>query len=248
MLTPERQSAILKLVNEKNSVTVAELVKLFDTSESTIRRDLITLDENGKLKKVHGGATSLVDNFTPFEYDVQTKTLLNVTEKEEIGKYAASLILDDDFVFIDAGTSTLHMVEHIENTKATFVTNGVEHAKKLLQKGLEVYIIGGKIKFSTEAIIGIEAIENVKKYNFTKCFMGTNGISVARGLSTPDVDEAMLKKQVVELSYLTFILADNSKFGKTSPVTFADIKKVCIITDKLFDKSYAEHTIIKEVL
>lgn len=90
------------------------------------------------------------------------------------------LVTNDDFVFIDAGTTTAAMIDFIyDNVRATFVTNGIVHAKKLIQKGLKAYIIGGQIKLTTEAVVGTEAINNLRKYNFTKTFIGTNGVSVS---------------------------------------------------------------------
>ena len=244
MLTSDRHNEILKIVNRNGSATVADLTEMLSASESTIRRDLIFLDNEGKLKKVHGGANSINDSFSSVEYDMDTKSSLNIEQKARIGSYAATLINDDDFVFIDAGSSTMHLVDNIAQSKAVFVTNGVAHAKKLIKKGLKVFVIGGELKLSTEAIIGIEAVSNVEKFNFTKAFLGSNGVSVSRGFSTTDVEEAMLKRRICELSYLTYILADSSKFGVVSTVSFADIKKCRIITEKQQKPEYHSETTV----
>lgn len=199
MLTQERHNKILELLTKQDTVTVGELSQGLETSESTIRRDLVTLDKMGKVKKVHGGAAAIHRVSTVFEEDVTTKSALNVTEKEAIGRVAAGLVTNDDFVFIDAGTTTAAMIDFIyDNVRATFVTNGIVHAKKLIQKGLKAYIIGGQIKLTTEAVVGTEAINNLRKYNFTKTFIGTNGISVKGGYSTPDVEEAAVKSEVLK--------------------------------------------------
>ncbi|WP_167958120.1 DeoR/GlpR family DNA-binding transcription regulator [Anaerosporobacter faecicola] len=246
MLTQERHSLILQVLQDRKAVTVTELSKELDASESTIRRDLITLHEMGKLNKVHGGATVLEDIST-FEADVETKSSMNVDEKNEIGRYAASLIKDDDFVYIDAGTTTLKLVDYISNTKAVYITNGFVHAKKLVQKGCKAYVIGGELKLSTEALVGAVGIQNLKKYNFTKGFLGTNGISLLQGVTTPEIEEGLMKKEAANRSYMTYILADHTKFGKASSVTFASLDQVCIITDFLPDEKYRESTIVKEV-
>lgn len=147
MLTQERHNKILELLTKQDTVTVGELSQGLETSESTIRRDLVTLDKMGKVKKVHGGAAAIHMVSTVFEEDVTTKSALNVTEKEAIGRVAAGLVTNDDFVFIDAGTTTAAMIDFIyDNVRATFVTNGIVHAKKLIQKGLKAYIIGGPDK------------------------------------------------------------------------------------------------------
>lgn len=248
MLTQERYSSILDVLQKKSAVTVGELTDMLGASESTIRRDLVSLDEMGKLRKVHGGATLLDQEFITSEPDVSTKSLLNVDEKIAIAKYAASTIQDNDFVYIDAGTSTEHMAEYIDNMKATFVTNGIVHAKKLIAKGLKTYIIGGQVKPVTEAIIGVEAVNNMKKFNFTKSFLGTNGIHENFGFTTVDVEEAMVKAEAASRSYMTFVLADHTKFDKVNAVTFASIEKACIITDRLEKSKYNDLTVIKEVM
>ena len=100
MLTQERHNKILELLTKQDTVTVGELSQGLETSESTIRRDLVTLDKMGKVKKVHGGAAAIHMVSTVFEEDVTTKSALNVTEKEAIGRVAAGLVTNDDFVFI----------------------------------------------------------------------------------------------------------------------------------------------------
>ena len=247
MLTQERHNKILELLTKQDTVTVGELSQGLETSESTIRRDLVTLDKMGKVKKVHGGAAAIHRVSTVFEEDVTTKSALNVTEKEAIGRVAAGLVTNDDFVFIDAGTTTAAMIDFIyDNVRATFVTNGIVHAKKLIQKGLKAYIIGGQIKLTTEAVVGTEAINNLRKYNFTKTFIGTNGISVKGGYSTPDVEEAAVKSEVLNRGRNNFILGDHTKFDKEYAVTFGILKDACIVTDELEDNEFREHAVVKE--
>lgn len=247
MLTQERHNKILELLTKQDTVTVSDLSQGLETSESTIRRDLVTLDKMGKLKKVHGGAAAIHRVSTVFEEDVTTKSALNVTEKEAIGRVAAGLVTNDDFVFIDAGTTTAAMIDFIyDNVRATFVTNGIVHAKKLIQKGLKAYIIGGQIKLTTEAVVGTEAINNLRKYNFTKTFIGTNGISVKGGYSTPDVEEAAVKSEVLKRGRNNFILGDHTKFDKEYSVTFGILKDACIVTDELEDNEFREYAVVKE--
>ena len=158
MLTQERYQSILSIINEKNAVTVAELAQLLDTSESTIRRDLTALDELGKIKKVFGGATSITQSGGMFEDNVHSRENLMYEEKTEIARYCAGLINNTDFIYIDAGTTTSRLIDFIENDKATYVTNGITHARKLIQKGLNTYMLGGKIKPLTEAVVGAESL------------------------------------------------------------------------------------------
>ena len=153
MLTQERYQSILSTIDERGAVTVSELAEMLGASESTIRRDLTALDEMGRLRKVFGGATSIKQVGSVFEDNFSTKEVLMSEEKTQIAMYCATLINDSDFVFIDAGTTTARLIDFIDNSKATYVTNGIIHARKLIQKGFNAYIIGGKLKPATEAVV-----------------------------------------------------------------------------------------------
>lgn len=247
ILTEERYATILKILEEKKAVTVLDLTKLLNSSESTIRRDLTVLHNNGKLYKVYGGATSIDNNYSTREEDVSTKKDLHREDKLEIAKYAAALIKRNDFVYLDAGTTTELMIDFITETNATYVTNGIYHASKLSSRGLNAYILSGKIKSSTAAIIGTQALDNLKRYNFTKGFFGVNGISTTAGFSTPDASEGMIKAEALAKCKKSYILADASKFNKIAPITFANISCATIITNASADKKFHDYTTIIEV-
>ena len=258
MLTEERYSIILERVKQNKSVKLLELCELLKASESTIRRDLTVLDERGLLKKVHGGAISAEEHsFNPEEQDVESKSKLFTDEKLAIARFSASLVeclqkplprQDGDFIFIDAGTTTGYMIDFLPDKKITFVTNAFVHAKKLAQRGFKVYMPAGEIKLTTEAIVGAECVSSLQSYNFTKSFLGANGISLSGGITTPDRNEARVKSTVVLNSQTVYILADHSKFDQISAVTFAQLGRVKIITDKLQDKKYLTKANIKEVM
>jgi DeoR family fructose operon transcriptional repressor len=248
LLTEERHSIILDTVNRQHVVKLKDLCAMLDSSESTIRRDLNQLAQRGLLTKVHGGAISLNESFSPYEHNVEEKASLFIEEKTAIARYAASLIEEGDFVYIDAGTTTEKMIDYIPSKNVTFVTNAFINAKKLAQKGFRVFIPAGEIKLTTEAIVGAECVISLQNYNFSKCFMGTNGISVSAGLSTPDKSEASVKTAVISRSKEVYFLADHSKFDKVTAVTFSALNRGKIITDKLPDKKYLTEASIKEVL
>ena len=249
MLAEERYAIILEQVRKNKSVKLPELCELLKTSESTVRRDLAVLDENGLVRKVHGGAVSVDEGaFSMVEHDVEEKSKLFLEEKTAIAKYAASLIEDGDFVFIDAGTTTEKLIDFLPDKNVTYVTNGFVNAKKMAKRGFKVYIPAGEIKTTTEAIIGAECINSLQNYNFTKSFIGANGIMVSGEISTPDRNEASVKSVVIRNSREVYVLADHSKFGQLSPVTFARLSQVNIITDKLNNKKYMANTNVVEVM
>ena len=249
MLTEERYAIILEQLRQYKSVKLPKLCELLDASESTVRRDLTELDERGLIKKVHGGAIAVDDcAFNLVEQDVESKSKMSTEEKIAIARYAASLVDDRDFVFIDAGTTTEKMIDFLPDKDVTFVTNAFVHAKKLAQRGFKVYIPAGEIKLTTEAIVGAECVSSLQCYNFTKSFIGANGISLSGGISTPDRNEASVKSTAVQNSQTAYILADHSKFDHVDSVTFAQLGRVKIITDKLPDKKYLTKADIKEVM
>ncbi len=247
MLTEERHAIILQYINDHKAATVTELTQLLDTSESTIRRDLTTLDNSKQLRKVHGGATALESNgIVTTEQDVRFKATQFGDEKRAIGKVAAGLIHCDDFVYIDAGTTTEALVDAITE-KAVYFTNGLIHAQKLMRKGYEVHVPSGCLRSGTEAIVGLETLESLKKYHFTCGFFGTNGIDPNAGFTTPDIGEAQVKREAFSRSQKVFVLSDASKFNQVAPVTFGDLERATIITDHLEDLRYREKTSIMEV-
>lgn len=231
MLSEQRYTTILELLEQKRSITVTELSELLDISESTARRDITALDKAGRLTKVFGGAVASSNVFSPLEPTVAQKTEVFKEEKQRIAKYAASLITKNDFVFLDAGTTTGYMLDYIDESDATFVTNAVAHAQKLAAKGKRVLLIGGELKGSTEAIVGTNAVTALHDYHFTKGFFGVNGISKTAGLTTPDMNEALVKKAAMGQCLESFVVSDHSKFNVVSSVTFSKMSNVTILTD-----------------
>ena len=197
MLAEERFSLIMEQLDRKRTVTVQELCEALNTSESTIRRDLTELDRQGKLNKVHGGATLPDSRFLADEPTMEAKETLAVEQKRSIAQAAAQLINANDFVFIDAGSTTLELVRALtgDALKASYLTNGVAHARALAQKGCRVYLPGGLLRPQTEAIVGAPTVSIIQQYNFTKAFMGANGVALEAGFTTPDPEEAAVRRQ-----------------------------------------------------
>ncbi len=247
MLNEERYRLILKALEEKGTVKVLELAKILKTSESTIRRDLSFLDQEKKLRKIHGGASRVNPCLTLQDDSLILRRDRFQNEKQAIGKYAASLIDPDDFIYIDAGTTTQAMVAFIHAPLASFVTNSLDIAKALVQRGLKTFIIGGQIKDLTHAVIGNEALTNLSKYHFSKGFFGTNGIDYDRGYTTPDPNEAQVKRETLLACKQAYVLADPSKFDQIAPVRFGTLSQATIITTTLAHQGYRKKTKIMEV-
>ena len=236
MLAEERFSLIMEQLNRKRTVTVQELCEALNTSESTIRRDLTELDRLGKLNKVHGGAT------------MEAKETLAVEQKRSIAQAAAQLINADDFVFIDAGSTTLELVRALagDALKASYVTNGVAHARALARKGCRVYLPGGLLRPQTEAIVGAPTVTSLQRYNFTKAFMGANGVALDAGFTTPDPEEAAVKAAAVHRAREAWFLVDDAKFSRIYPAVIADLQGGAILTNRCPNPKYKQFTLVKE--
>lgn len=238
VLTEERHEYILEQINKADMVSIKELEKAMNCSVSTVRRDLSQLEKKGLLIRVHGGAKRIYT--LESEMEMKDKSTKNVQEKNIIAKFAASFINDKDIIYLDAGTSTYQMIPYLKEIKDLLVvTNGVDHANQLLNHQIKTIIIGGRIKRKTKAIIGSTSIDQLGQYRFNKTFLGINGVDIEFGYTTPDPEEANLKKKAAGLSNKTYVLADHTKFGKVNFSKVADLEDFTLLTDKVDkDKIY----------
>ncbi|MCL1948917.1 MAG: DeoR/GlpR family DNA-binding transcription regulator [Turicibacter sp.] len=230
MLVEERKEWILRLLEETGRVKNKTILEHLGTSESSVRRDLLELEEAGLLKRVHGGA--VLPTKMSIELNVKEKTFKNVQETKQIAKFAVSLIQEGDVIYLDAGTTTGEMIPYFQNAnkKMTVVTNSVNHAAKLDAPLIEVLVIGGKIKKATEAIVGSFALKQLQSFHFDRAFLGMNGIDPDLGYTTPDIEEAVLKEMAMKQSEHSYVLADESKFGLKAFVSVAPLKMATILT------------------
>ena len=240
MIAAERQNRIVELVNQNGTVSLTEIASTIDASESTVRRDLVQLHQMGRLRRVRGGATKATSaEFVISDQSLEGRQAEHMAEKRAIGAYAAALIGPDDFVFIDAGSTTECLVDAITEVRAIYLTNSLPHAQKLLAKGCRVLLPGGEVKQTTEALVGAETVNHIRRYHFTIGFWGTNAAGIETGFTTPEFSEAAVKQIALEQTVRPYVLCDSSKFSKVSLITFADFDSAQVITDRLDDKSYS---------
>ncbi len=236
MLTEERQTLIADHVNECGICRVADLCELTASSESTIRRDLAEMADKGLLKRVHGGARSIKH----FSRDIAQKVRfgLNVASKRQIAKYVADhFVQDGAYLYLDAGTTVYELVPFLMRFKSlTIVTNGIETAIACLNAGLKTIQVGGEIKLDTHAAVGPDALAQIKALNYTIAFVGANGLDETGQLTTPDPQEAAIKKMVITRAQHSYVLMDTSKIGEASFAKFADSRSVQVITDRLSEQ------------
>ena len=247
MLAEQRAEKIMTELSARRTVSVTDLCLVTGASEATIRRDLNALARQGRLSKVHGGATLPGGEFYGEEPDMETKRRLYTEEKDRIARYAAGLVQDDDIVFMDAGTTVLRMAEHLQPSGALFLSNSPECACRLLERNLRTYVLGGMMKPGTMAVTGAEAMEGLRRYHFTKAFLGVNGITVGQGFTTPDPEAAAAKALAASRAQSVYVLADSSKFGKVTAALVFPLESAVIITDHLPDQRYLDCTEVSVV-
>lgn len=246
MLKEERLSIILGAVEQHNFVSLHDLMELTKSSESTIRADLIELDNAGKIIRLRGGAQALNNKSINYELDMDKKMTIEIQAKRDIASYAATLIPNNSVIYVDAGTSTYYLTEFLESKLVKIVTSSVIIARKFKERGFQVYMIGGEFKITTDTFIGPMSQEILHRFNFDIGFFGTNGIDLEQGLTTPDIEEAMVKKTAMRQCKKIYVLADHSKFNVKTSVVFHPFVGEEIITDKITNSLYINKG-IKEV-
>ncbi|ULG74742.1 DeoR/GlpR family DNA-binding transcription regulator [Macrococcus brunensis] len=228
MLTEKRHEIICDMLSQHDIVTLQQLTDTIGSSESTIRRDLSALEEKGQLIRVHGGAKQVADLQ---DTQLEIKTTRFVREKDEIAKHAAALINDGACIYLDAGSSTLAMIPYLTQQNLTVITNSVIHVTALVERGIKTIMIGGFVKQNTMANVGCSAEEMLKTFNFNLAFIGVNGVDADKGLTTPDPEEAAIKRLAINQSVKSYYLADESKFDQVTFATITPLSEGSIITN-----------------
>ncbi|GAA0177883.1 DeoR/GlpR family DNA-binding transcription regulator [Clostridium sediminicola] len=228
MFLEERQQEIIKLLKKKGKVKVNELVKAFDVSESTIRRDLQEMESEGVINRTHGGA--MLKGKTQFEPSFQEKKDSKHNEKISIGKKAAMLIEDGDTIILDTGTTTLELAKNISANNITVITNSIDISDELSNKrGIELFVTGGNLRLKTRAMVGSITESMLRNFRVDKAFVGTNGVSLENGISTPNFIEASTKRAMIEVSNKAIIVTDASKFNKECFAIISTLESIDLI-------------------
>jgi len=235
MLTNERHELIMDLLAEKQTVKIIDILEATSASESTIRRDLTELESLNKLERIHGGAT--VNERNMQELSILDKSTKNLQEKKSLARFAATFVREEDCIFLDAGTTTFQMIPYLKEKKVVVVTNGLTHVEALIEYGITTYLTGGYVKSKTGALVGPQTIASLNSYRFDKCFLGVNGFHSEYGYTTPDPEEAALKKLASTLARKTFVVADHSKYNEVSFSNIMALEKAELITENISKKA-----------
>ncbi len=216
-----RRKFILDILNEKEFITIQEVVARCNVSEITIRRDLIEMESEGLLVRTHGGATRSKVNNHLFSYDVKIKQ--NWQRKEQICQIAAKYISDNDIIFIDCGTTLFHLTKYIKRFDSLVViTNSLPVVSELCDSpNIRLILIGGEVAGARKAIYGLQASNNIDQYHANKAFIGADGVSLTGGLSSYHEKEASITLKMANNADEVFLVCDSSKIERNSFVKFA---------------------------
>ncbi|UCF98327.1 MAG: DeoR/GlpR transcriptional regulator [Spirochaetaceae bacterium] len=228
----ERYLYIYNLLKQKNTVLIGELSRILHVSTNTIRRDLSNLEKQGLLKRTHGGAIFADSYMQSQPYEMRSKE--GMTEKEKIGRMAASLIRDGSTVIIDAGTTTKQLALYLKSAGSlTVLTNSLEIAEILSENANIIVILsGGILQVSSQHLVGMPAEQFFNQVHVDQLFTSANAISIEKGMLSSNLHIVPIKQKMIDAAREIILIADSSKFDKTGIGQIAPLTAVHkLITD-----------------
>lgn len=244
LFAEERKTNIVSLIKERKIVTVPELCDYFKVSPATIRNDLSELEKVKLIKRTHGGAIDV--SKAGYEPSFSEKKVKNQDLKKIIAEEALKFIEDGDIIILDAGTTTFELARLLESREyknLTVVINDIAIAQYLEEiDGINMILIGGTVRKGLSCTVGPLASKMLSELNVDKVFLATNGFTVEKGCTTPDVNQAEIKGIMVDIASKVIVLSDSTKFGNTSFAQFASPSSVDIlITDDGLTKEWTKN-------
>lgn len=246
MLSIERQEQILDRLDKDGIVKVAELSKRLDVTEKTVRMDLETLENQGHLKRIHGGA--VISEEAGHILPIRKRQSKNRDKKIAIASEALRRITPGETIILDGGSTTYALAEMLGDVEVTVITNDVRVAHVLLDKEkIRLMMLGGMQIDHTAALMGTQAAETLQKLRVNRLFLGTTGVDVQGGLTVFNSLHADWKKEIMQRAEKITLLADSTKFGKIALLQFASVEQLDdIVTDEEVDsnaiRSFREKT------
>lgn len=235
MYAEERQQAIADLLTQRGRLSVTELADRFTVTTETVRRDLSTLERAGIVRRVHGGAIPAA-SLSVLEIAVNERDLAQGDQKDRVAVAAlAFLPSTGGSVLLDAGTTTARLAGLLPlDVSFTVFTNAVPIAGRLAGRpNVDLHLLPGRVRRTTQAAVGEETVAAIDRLRTDVAFVGTNGLSLAHGLSTPDQSEAAAKSAMLRSAQRVIVLADSSKIGHEATVRFGDLEQVdVLVTDE----------------
>lgn len=225
------------MVNERGSMRVSELSKLFSVTEETIRRDLERLEKEGYLRRTHGGAVGTKESSNELPY-VQ-REVMNIEEKKQVAEIALNYIEPYDRIILDASTTAMYMAQALPDIQLTVLTNSLKVATELSSKRkITVHLTGGMLWSDSLSFVGPQAERGLSNYYVDKAFFSCKGVDPEWGVSDSNELQALVKKKLLEISNKSFLLVGQSKFGVKAFSPICQLNQIdAIITNSAIPES-----------
>ena len=208
----QRQERILQLIQQKQMMSVAELVRHFHVTPATIRRDLEDLEEQGNVKRFFGGVEYILPPSEYVQYQADKKD--QTTAKRAIARKAAEMISNGDTIFVNSSTTALCLFDYLENKQLSIVTNNARSIDCTVPDGVGLILTGGEVYGNRQSLVGEMAVDATRKVIANKCFMGVHGISAAGGITSSYLQEvAVNRSMLAQCNGPKIVMADSSKIG-----------------------------------
>ena len=230
----QRRSEIVAFVNEKGSITFAQLKERFPSvSEMTLRTDLKILDQSKRLVRIHGGAKSL-EQITGNDDLLRKRFIQNTEAKKEIAEKAVPLVEPHKTIFLDSGSTTTMLTHRLQNQPNVIITSGLTCAIELAQYDkIKGSLGGGNLNTRSLSINGSEGIRYLEKINFDIAFIGVTRYSKETGFTCESFEDALIKRTVIERAEKVILLMDSSKINKRGTYTICSETDVdAVVCDK----------------
>src|SRR4051794_18338915 len=234
MYAEERQQAIARLVNQRGRMSVNQLAREYEVTTETVRRDLSVLERLGLVRRVHGGVVPPA-SLSFIESGLRERDQVNTEIKEQIARAALDRLPPaGGTIVLDAGSTTSRLASLLPpELELTVFTHAVPIAARLAgQRQIDLRLLPGRVRRTTQAAVGADTVAALAELRVDVVFLGTNGVSTEHGLTTPDPDEAAVKRALVRSARSVVALADASKFRIETAVRFAVPSEVdVVVTD-----------------
>ena len=229
----QRKNAILEMLSREDEVRVADLADKSRITPDTVRSDLTEMEEDGLLRRIHGGAAGTRKSY--FSMSIDDRMKVNREEKIRIAKACAEMIKDGDTLMIDSGTTTRYLARELaERSSLTVVTNAVQIAEEFVfNNSVNVILLGGNLNLQYQFTYGNDTVTQLQKYRADKMIITVDGISARHGLATYHSLEADVSRQMIERANTVIVVADHSKIGKEGFSYIAPLESINkLVTDR----------------
>lgn len=232
--TKERRSLILSKLQTKKEISVTSLSQEFGISEVTIRKDLTELQRRNLVIRTRGGVVRIPKTESDKDTAVENKRMYNTAEKKAIGRLAATFIHDEETIVLDSGTTTLEVAKNLDRfQRLTIITNSMDIALELLRYNrFTIILLGGHVRSTSHSMVGPLAEATLRNFYCDKLFLGIDSFNMDEGVSTPNIEEAHLNQNMIEMAKEVIAVCDSSKFNRRSFAFIAPVKKInAVVTD-----------------